>query len=276
VPEPLDDVELERLMLETRALVDSLRAGGAMPAGEQVVRGEGAASGERIRATVLAGHVESKTLDPRLMRLPPEEFGELVRDAVNAALTDLSDKSGAAEAAPDLAALSETLRQVQNEGLRQLGVISQGIADAMARIGEHTQISGDPSPHGLEQLLDLAQRNLDDALDAAGDPGDVRGEGEARRGQIRAVAVLGRVESVTVERQAMRMASHEMADELRTAMNAALEDLRSNAGGRATADRGDPGDLTKRVREVQDMSLEQMRTYTRALRDIMGSIGEPE
>jgi hypothetical protein len=268
-------VELERLMLETRALVDSLRSGAAVPGGEQVVRGEGAASGDRIRATALAGQVESITLDPRLLRLPPEEFGGLVRDAVNAALTDVRDKSGAAEAAPDLAALSETLRQVQNEGLGQLAVISQGIAGAMARISERTHISGDPSPHGLEELLNLAQRNLDDALDAAGAPEDLRGDGEARRGQIRAVAVVGRLESVTVERQAMRMASHEMAEALRTAVNAALEDLRSNADGRA-AERGDPGDLTKRVREVQDMSLEQLRTYTRALRDIMGSVGEPE
>lgn len=74
----------------------------------------------------------------------------------------------------------------------------------------------------------------------------------------------------------MRMASYELAEQLRTAVNAALEDLRAGARDQAAPGRVDQEELTRRVREVQDMSIEQMRTYTRALRDIMGSIGGPE
>jgi hypothetical protein len=262
-------------MLDTRALVDSLR-NRTSATGDEAVRGEGEAPDGRMRATARDGRIESITLDPRLLRLPPEEFGGLVRDAVNAALADLRGKFSAADAPPDLAALSQTMREVRNEGLRQLEIMSQGIAEAMARIRERTHIDGDPSPHGMEHLLDLAQRNLDDAPEARGEPADVRGEGTAARGQVRAVAVVGRVEWVTVERQAMRMASYELAEQLRTAVNAALEDLRAGARDQAAPGRVDQEELTRRVREVQDMSIEQMRTYTRALRDIMGSIGGPE
>ncbi|MFL6055265.1 MAG: hypothetical protein ACJ72W_20525 [Actinoallomurus sp.] len=241
-------------------------------------RGEGQASDDRVRASAHGGRVDSITLDPRVLRLSPEELGSLVTGAVNAALDDQRGKSTAAIGpVPDLAALAETLHDVQNESLRQMEVITQGITDAMARIRERTRISGDPSPQGVEHLLDLSLRNLQDAITTVGNAADLRGEGKSARGQIRAVAVIGRVQSVTIERQAMRMASHDLAEQLGTAVNAALEDLRSKAGrGRPEANGTDVEDLTTRVREVQDMSLNHMRTYTRALRDIMTSIEGPE
>lgn len=273
MPEPLGDEELERLMLDTRAMVDQLRTEKALP-DHVPTEGHGDASEGRVRVTAQAGRIESITLEPRLLRLPPDEFGELVRDAVNAALADLGGRS--ADAAPDLAALSETLREVQNEGLRQMAVITDGIAEAMSKIRERTHISGDPSPQGLEHLLNLTQRNLDDVVAASGDTDDIRGEGEAARGQIQVVAVVGRVESVTVGPQAMRMASRELAEQLRTALNAALGDLRASAGTRGAASGMKREELSARARELQDMSLAQLRTYTRALRDIMGSIDGPE
>jgi hypothetical protein len=223
--------------------------------------------------TAQAGRIESITLEPRLLRLPPEEVGVLVRDAVNAALTDLNGKLAAD--APDLAAISEALREVQNEGLRQMAIITDGIAGAMAQIRQRTRISGDPSPQGLEHLLNLTQQNLDDAVAASGEAEELRGEGEGARGRIRVVAVIGRVESVTIEPQVMRMASHELAEQLKTALNAALDDLRSS-GGRRSAGGVNTKELSARARELQDMSLAQLRTYTRALRDIMGSIEGPE
>lgn len=273
MPEALGDEELERLMLETRATVEQLRAEKTLP-DHVPAEGHGETSEGRVRVTAQAGRIESIMLEPRLLRLPPEELGELVRDAVNGALADLNGKSAAA--APDLAAISESLREVQNEGLRQMAIITDGIASAMAQIRERTPISGDPSPQGLEHLLNLTQRNLDDVIAASGDAEDLRGEGEAARGQIRVVAVVGRVESVAIERQAMRMASHELAEQLRTALNAALNDLRSNAGGQGTTTGMKTEELSARARELQDMSLAQLRTYTRALRDIMGSIDGPE
>lgn len=264
-------------MHETQSAIESLRAKKPSPE-EMTARGEGQASDERVRASAHGGRVESITLDPRVLRLPPEELGSLVAEAVNAALDDQRGRSTAAiGAVPDLAALAETLHDVQNQSLRQMGVITQGITDAMARIRERTRISGDPSPLGLEHLLDLSLRNLQDAITATGNAADLRGEGESARGQIRAVAVVGRVQSVTIERQVMRMGSHDLAEQLGTAVNAALEDLRSKAGrGGPDTDGNGVEDLTDRVREVQDMSLNQMRTYTRALRDIMTSIEGPE
>jgi hypothetical protein len=272
MPEPLGDEELERLMLDTHAMVDQLRTEKALP-DHVPTEGHGEASEGRVRVTAQAGRIESITLEPRLLRLPSAELGELVRDAVNGALTDLG---GTYAAAPDLAAISETLREVQNEGLRQMAVITDGIADAMAKIRERARISGDPSPQGLEHLLNVTQRNLDDVVAASGDTEDLRGEGEAARGQIRVVAVVGRVESVTVEPQAMRMASHELAEQLRTALNTALSDLRSSAGTGGATTGMKTEELSARARELQDMSLAQLRTYTRALRDIMGNIEGPE
>lgn len=264
-------------MRETHTAIEALRAKKPSPE-ETAVRGEGKASDERVRASAHGGRVESLTLDPRVLRLSPEELGGLVAEAVNAALDDQRGRSTAsAGPVPDLAALAETLRDVQNESLRQMEIITQGITDAMARIRERTRISGDPSPLGLEHLMDLTQRNLQDAITAAGSAADVRGEGESVRGQIRAVAMVGRVESVTIERQTMRMASHDLAEQLRTAVNAALDDLRSKVRpGRPSTDNANAEELSERVRAAQDMSLDQMRTYTRALRDIMSSIEGPE
>ncbi|HEY0539516.1 MAG TPA: hypothetical protein VGD53_14155 [Actinoallomurus sp.] len=273
MPEPLGDEELERLMLETHATIDQLRTDKVLP-GDVPDEGHGETSEGRVRVTAQAGRIESVTLEPRLLRLPPEEVGELVRDAANAALTDLNGKSAAD--APDLAAISEALREVQNEGLRQMAIITDGIAGAMAQIRQRTRISGDPSPQGLEHLLNATRQNLDEVVAASDEAEDLRGEGTAARGQIRVVAVVGRVDSVTIEPPAMRMASHELAEQLKMALNAALSDLRSSAGGRKSAAGVNTEELSARARELQDMSLAQLRTYTRALRDIMGSIEGPE
>ena len=105
---------------------------------------------------------------------------------------------------------------------------------------------------------------------------DIRGEGSAAHGRIRVVAADGRVESVMIERQAMSAASHDLAERLRTAMNAALDDLRSRSRDATPIGGVNSEELTRRVREVQDMSLDQMRAYSRALRDIMASIQGPE
>ncbi|WP_345439116.1 hypothetical protein [Actinoallomurus vinaceus] len=271
MPAPLDDEELGQLMRETRTLVDALRAGEA-PNEAPDVEGQGETANERVRVTARAGRIGSIVFDPRLLRLSPEEFADAIRDGVNAALGDFLGRS-ASQAVPDLAALSEMMHRVQNEGLRQMTIISEGIADAMAKIRERTYISGDPMPHGLEQLLSLAQSNVDDALAVTGGREDARGEGSAARGKIRVVAATDRVESVTVDRQVMRMTSHELAEQLRTAVNSALDDVPAKAVEQAGVNLDE---LRQRVREVQDMSLEQMHSYTRALRDIMRSIGGPE
>ncbi|MFB4276617.1 hypothetical protein ACBJ59_15100 [Nonomuraea sp. MTCD27] len=273
MPEPLDDAELERHMDETLARVESLRAGETPP--ERVpdapeARGE--TEDGRVRVVVRAGAVQLVSLDPRLLRLPPDRLAELVREAANAAIAELLGRPTAD--VPDLAELARTLHQVRDEALYQMDVISRSIASAMARIRERTSVAGDPRPRGLEDLLDLTRRNLDDALagvDGLAEP--VRGKGEAARGWVRVVVTDGRVESVRIHPKAMAEGSYELGDHLRAAMNAAFEDLPRRRQGTGAVDLAD---VARRARETQLAGVAQMHAATRALRDIMTSIQGPE
>ncbi|MCG5220185.1 hypothetical protein [Streptosporangium sp. KLBMP 9127] len=275
VPEPLDDAELDRHINETLALMEPLRAG-ETPHGH--VRGEPEVHGEtqdgQVRVVVRPGVVELITLDPRLLRLPPDRLAELVREAANVAIADLLGRSSAD--VPDLAELSRTLHQIRDEALYRMDVISQSIASGMARIRERTSVAGDSYPRGLEDLIDMTRRNLDDALagvDGVAEP--VRGEGEAARGQVRVAVTDGRVESVLIGPKAMAAGSHELAEHLREAMNAAFEEL-PRARRRQGAAGVDPAELARRARETQGASIAQMHAATRALRDIMTSVQGPE
>lgn len=262
-------------MHETLALVESMWAGETPPGH---IRDEPEAHSEtedgRARVVVRAGVVELIALEPRLLRLPPDKLAELVREAANTAIADLLGRSSADT--PDLAELARTLHEVRDEALYQMDAISRSITSAMDRIREQTSISGDPRPRGLEDLIDMTRRNLDDALasvDGMEEP--VRGEGEAARGRVRVVVTQGRVESVAIDPKAMSAGSYELAEQLREAMNAAFEDLPRARSHQSTA-RVDLEDVARRARETQSASIAQMHAATRALRDIITSIQEPE
>ncbi|MGW3349866.1 hypothetical protein ACWDA3_41770 [Nonomuraea rubra] len=275
MPEPLDDAELERHMRETLTLVESLRAGETPP--ERVAeapRAHGEADDGRVRVVVRAGAVEAVVIEPRLLRLPPDKLAELVREAANEAIAGLLGDASAA--APDLAALARTLHQVRDEALHRMDVIAQSIAEAMTRVRERTSISGDPYPQGLEDLIEATRRNLDDVLSGVGGAAEpARGVGVGGPGRVRVVVADGRVESVQIRSRAMAAGSQELGEQLREAMNAAFEDLR-----RARAGQGPGGvdlaEVAHRARETQSASIAQMHAATRALRDIMTSIQEPE
>lgn len=262
-------------MHETLALVESMRAG-ETPSG-QVLDGpeaHGETEDGRVRVVVRAGVVELIALEPRLLRLPPDKLAELVREAANMAIADLLGRSSAD--APDLAELARTLHEVRDEALHRMNAISRSIASAMDRIRERTSVSGDPHPRGLEDLIDMTRRTLDDALagvDGMVEP--VRGEGKAVQGRVRVVVTQGRVEWVAIHPKAMSAGSYELAEQLREAMNAAFEDLPRARSRRGTA-RVDPEDVARRARETQSASIAQMHAATRALRDIMTSIQGPE
>ncbi|MEW9555627.1 hypothetical protein [Nonomuraea sp. NPDC050783] len=280
MPEPLDDAELEHYMRETLARVESLRTGETLP---EVVpespRAHGAAEDGRVRVIVRAGAVESVVLEPRLLRLPPQKLAELVREAVNAAIDGLLDASTTSSTpTPDLVTLAKALHEAGNEALHRMDVIAQSIAEAMARIRERTSISGDPYPRGLEDLIEMTRSNLDRAMagmEATTEP--VRGEGVAGRGHVRVVVSDGRVESVGIHPKAMAGGSHELAEQLREAMNAAFDDLaRAGARQHQGAAGVDLAEVARRARETQSAGIAQMHAATRALRDIMTSIQEPE
>ncbi|MFI6389146.1 YbaB/EbfC family nucleoid-associated protein [Nonomuraea sp. NPDC050547] len=274
MPEPLDDTELDRLMADTRALIDALRTGEA----DAAPYGEGTSEDGRVRVTVGRGAVESIRLDPRLLRLPPDEVAELVLGAVNAAIGQARGAHGAPDV-PDLAAMSQMLRQARDEALFQMDTIARGIASAMAELHGRTRVEGaaDTRSLGLDQLLELTQAYLDVAAEGQERPIEPpRGEGLALDGQVRALAADGRLDALEIGAKAMSAGTHELAGHLRTAVNEAFADLRAQRAESEAAAGLHREDLDRRARQLQDLSLDQMHRATRALRDIMSSVRGPD
>ena len=106
----------------------------------------------------------------------------------------------------------------------------------------------------IDQLLEDTRRVLAEMRPGAGtppDPGELRGEGEAADGQVRAVAgpsgsgksgmvravagAGGRLESLTVNPRALRLGSEALCEQIVVAVNAALDDLRDRVEGQAVA-----------------------------------------
>lgn len=128
----------ERLLANTRQLLDELAAGRADPADTEELHGHGEAADGQIRVTAASGgRIESVSINPRLLRAGTETLGEQITIAVNAALDDLGTKVGehaAAAAVADPALLAERLRDLHAESVRQMGMFTQGITDAVDRI----------------------------------------------------------------------------------------------------------------------------------------------
>ena len=157
----------------------------------------------------------------------------------------------------------------------------------------------DPAFSELERNLAAARRKLD-ALRASslagltrqqvrqdGPPGGqpdavtAHGSGDAADGRVRAVAVsndaFGVIESVELEPRMLRMDTGELAGQVQTALNAALDDMRANAWA-APAAAANPGigagELTKRLTEVRDQATRQLYQLTSALQDVLAKIGQ--
>ncbi|TMQ94240.1 YbaB/EbfC family DNA-binding protein [Actinomadura soli] len=98
-------------------------------------RGVGTADEERVKATATKGRLTSLELDPRAMRQSPEELAAHIAAAANAALDDLRAQTESTDTEPtvDPAALVQTLRNVQEQGMRQMALINQSIGEALAK-----------------------------------------------------------------------------------------------------------------------------------------------
>lgn len=140
----LGDVEFERRLAEARQSLESLRNGvpGRTAAAHddasraEPARGTGEAFDGRVRAVASRGRLERLELDPRSMRLPPEELGRHIGAAVSAAFDSMRSQPVTTDEAPvaDPLELAENLREVQEQGLREMRLISQSLSDAAARI----------------------------------------------------------------------------------------------------------------------------------------------
>ncbi|MFI0404523.1 YbaB/EbfC family nucleoid-associated protein [Actinomadura sp. 3N508] len=128
--------EFERMLSETRSLLDQVHGGGARPPGTEEVEGQGTAADGKVRVVAGAGgELTSVELDPRAMRMPSEELAEEIRTAVNDALRELRAKSRTADTAIDPEVLAGRLRDAQDQGLRQMAAFTQSLDDLMKQIG---------------------------------------------------------------------------------------------------------------------------------------------
>jgi DNA-binding protein YbaB len=134
---------LDRLLEDTRRVLDEMRsAGGEPPEEGDELRGEAEAADGQVRAVAVAGgRLESLTVNPRAMRLGSEALCEQIVAAVNAALDDLRARTAeraAAAGGADPAALAERMRDLHAESVRQMDMFTQGIRDALDRISRST------------------------------------------------------------------------------------------------------------------------------------------
>lgn len=111
--------------------------------------------------------------------------------------------------------------------------------------------------------------------DGAGPDGaeQLRGQGEAVDGQVRAVAVSGgRLESLTVDPRAMRLGSAALCEHIVAAVNAALDDLRDRAAGQPVAGGADPAALAGQLRDLHGESVRQMDRFSQGIADVLDRI----
>ena len=135
--EPSESPE-ERLVRAREQLTETRNSPNSGPSEnartEASARGVGTADEERVKATAVKGRLTGIEIDPRAMRSSPGELGAHIAAAANAALDDLRAQAESADAGPvvDPAALVQSLREVQDQGMRQLALINQAVGEALA------------------------------------------------------------------------------------------------------------------------------------------------
>ena len=99
------------------------------------------------------------------------------------------------------------------------------------------------------------------------------GHGEALDGMVIAEFRAGRLDSLTVDPRLMRLSSEDLTEHVKTAVNAALDDL--DSGQQSTAQLVDVESLAGGLQAVQDRSLRQMAQMNTALQDVVALLREP-
>ncbi|MEV4892035.1 YbaB/EbfC family nucleoid-associated protein [Nonomuraea sp. NPDC055795] len=113
--------------------------------------------------------------------------------------------------------------------------------------------------HPIGEMLTQALQALEQAEEAPA--GAVfQGDGVAADGQVRAVAGPdGRLHELRLNPRVMRMASEDLAREILSAVNAALDDLRANVPGLAEA--ADPRRLAQTMGGTRDSVLGRLEEF---------------
>jgi hypothetical protein len=238
------------------------------------VQGTGAAADGLAEATASPGPVLSLMLDPKVKRMEAADLEKQVTSAFNAALHDLRANSlPAGEPLPDLASLTTALRDIQDQVVTTLTTIGGKINTAMAAAGQRARLDVAATVEPTASLLDRAREALVMAQAGVGADPDVRGQGTALDERVRAIAVVGRIETVEIGRGAMNVPAQDLADGLADAANAALRDLHAKTRASGPADRTE---LRERTGEIRDLSVENMRSFTQAIADLMARLDVSE
>jgi DNA-binding protein YbaB len=137
--------DLEQMLTEARRMLESVRANGPASGSEDAEDDqpiESTALGGAVLVTATSGgRIERIEIDARAKRLPVEDLSEAITEAVNAALTEAATRGpqpGAEIPAIDLAALSEQVSRVQDDGMRQMARFTSVLNDVMVRLGRRS------------------------------------------------------------------------------------------------------------------------------------------
>lgn len=124
----------------------------------------------------------------------------------------------------------------------------------------------------LDKLLSDTLKAATTANPGAAADAALRAEGhDADQFVTAVVAGGGRIESVELSPRALRLGSHEIAERAVAAINDALDRLAGEAAQHPSPSAEALAELSKRLQQTQDMSVQQLRAYTRSLQDLMNS-----
>ena len=133
---PIDFGPMSRMLEQTMQALDTAR--GVRVDGDEnaePVEGHGEAADGLIRVKALpGGKLAELELDPRVMRMDSTSLSDAIVEAANAALADLTEQLRNGLAGPDLNALADQLKEVQQESTRNMSTFLDALTDIQERI----------------------------------------------------------------------------------------------------------------------------------------------
>ncbi|WP_433870804.1 hypothetical protein [Saccharopolyspora sp. CA-218241] len=277
-----DQDEFAERLAERRRALEAVRAGAEgpeAPAAESV----GRSADKLIEITVRDHRVATVVVHRAVPGRPVPEIKERVAEAANSALAQARTKApSATDPLPDLGAMREQLREVDERSGRLMRMVGSAIDDVVDQVGRRTGMHGNPAPDGVDALLGRAAgalRAAEDSLAGLRGP-QVTGTGHDEGNEISAaVDPDGTVSIASMSTVARHMASEELGGALREAVNAALADWESQRReAMPSADDVDAESLQRlsdQAAALGEHSIEHLRGYTANLTAIMRSIGPP-
>ncbi|MEJ2856862.1 MULTISPECIES: hypothetical protein [unclassified Saccharothrix] len=233
-----------------------------------------------VAVTVRTGSVTAVALRPSPAEIPTSELERHLALAANDALAKARAVAPTAEdPMPDLDALVGRLAEVGEQSSAFLRRVGTAVDEVIAKVGPRTGMHGDPSPTGVDALFSEAAEVLRTARDSLGglSGAQVTGRGSDEDHEVWVTfGPDGNVSKVELSPAVREMTGRQFNDRARQALDAALKDWtaqrRANPPGPSTADLGR---LAAQAESLRTQSMDQLQGYTKKLRSIMGSIGEP-